>query len=83
MNRDDLGTEQERDDYVRIVVTTEDARELLAWSERLIALQRIAIEVSSRPGGPPLAAHVLPRQALHERHLAAVKAALGQKDGKR
>ena len=61
---------------VSIEVSAEDARELLDWSERVVALLQLAIKAAQKPGGPKLAASVLPSRALHERHIAALRTAL-------
>lgn len=69
---------------VSIEVSAEDARELLDWSERIAALYKLAIEAAQKPGGPKLAANVLPSRALHARHIAALRTALraaGKEEG--
>lgn len=58
---------------VAINVSEPDARELLAWGKRIVALQEMAVQASKEPFGPALADHVLPSNEMYRRFIAAIE----------
>lgn len=69
---------------VVITVSEPDARELLAWGKRIVALQEMAVQASKEPFGPALAHHVLPSNEMYRRFIAAIERELppGPEGGK-